>query len=422
MTFHHVFLINVSCSFLWNQSCTKLWKVWNHSKCYFWYVWTTLSRLNLFAVWNVHTTKYYEHAMPLFRNSKILKIEDMYKLQLLMFMFSYYINILPSPLYSLFTRNCDIHDHYTRCRKVARNTHILFFILFVRYQSYVENFHKIPKKANLSHRSRNKWKPLRERVLCEKVLLSLMLMPWLVMPVRDYCGLALLPIRSVSHWHLVSLTMLLASMTVMPKFDVSLWPWPLTYTSGPGNMCIKFQINRSTIDDFRNSEKSQLSLTSRDEKTWLRTSTGVRYFRSGFRQRTFCNQLEVSMTSDSKLWLIMCFSCLGWSWPWPSTFQGHYFVWGQHIPISVCKKILNIFCGWVFVIWLYLKKKYRLCDLDLWPMKVNYFLWIDYQSISVLYKFEIDISTNSREIKYLNIEIWVYAFYMLNVTRVKNDV
>ena len=47
-------------------------------------------------------------------------------------------------------------------------------------------------------------------------------------------------------------------------------------------------------------KKSQLSLTSRDEKTWLRTSTGVQvqYFRSGFRQRTFCNQLEVSTTYD----------------------------------------------------------------------------------------------------------------------------
>ena len=87
-----------------------------------------------------------------------------------------------------------------------------------------------------------------------------------------------------------------------PKFDFSLWPWPLTYTSGPGNMCIKFQINRSTIDDFKNSEKSKLSLTSRDEKTWLRTSTGVKkYFRSGFRQRTFCNQLEVSTTYDAKV-------------------------------------------------------------------------------------------------------------------------
>ena len=98
--------------------------------------------------------------MPLFRSSKILKIEDMYKLQLLMFMFSYYRNILPSPLYSLFTRNCDVHDHYTRCRKepraVARNTYIMTKILFVRDQSYGENFHKIQKKSNLSHRSRNK--------------------------------------------------------------------------------------------------------------------------------------------------------------------------------------------------------------------------------------------------------------------------
>ena len=89
----------------------------------------TIEILQKKAIRNVHKTKYNEHTMPLFRSSKILKIEDMYKLQLLMFMFSYYRNILPSPLYSLFTRNCDIHDHYTRCRKdpraVARNTHIM---------------------------------------------------------------------------------------------------------------------------------------------------------------------------------------------------------------------------------------------------------------------------------------------------------
>ena len=42
------------------------------------------------AIRNVHKTKYNEHTMPLFRSSKILKIEDMYKLQLFMFMFSYY--------------------------------------------------------------------------------------------------------------------------------------------------------------------------------------------------------------------------------------------------------------------------------------------------------------------------------------------
>ena len=47
----------------------------------------------------------------------------------------------------------------------------------------------------------------------------------------------------------------------------------------------------------------------------------------------------------------------------------------------------------------------RLCDLDLWPMKVKFFWWIDYDPISVLYEFQIDISINSREIKYQNMGI-----------------
>ena len=64
-------------------------------------------------------------------------------------------------------------------------------------------------------------------------------------------------------------------------------------------------------------------------------------------------------------------------------------------------------CLWkkiVFVIWLYLQKAmYHPCDLDLWPMKVNSFSvnWV--QPISILYKFQIDISSNSWEIKYQNI-------------------
>ena len=70
------------------------------------------------------------------------------------------------------------------------------------------------------------------------------------------------------------------------------------------------------------------------------------------------------------------------------------------------KKILNIFYGSVFVIWLYLQKAmYRSCDLDLWPMKVNVFQWIDNDPISVLYEFQIDISTNRWEIKYQNMGI-----------------
>ena len=40
-----------------------------------------------------------------------------------------------------------------------------------------------------------------------------------------------------------------------------------------------------------------------------------------------------------------------------------------------------------------------------WPMKVNFFQWIDNDPISVLYEFQIDISTNSWEIKYQNMGI-----------------
>ena len=49
------------------------------------------------------------------------------------------------------------------------------------------------------------------------------------------------------------------------------------------------------------------------------------------------------------------------------------------------------------------KAMYRPYDLDLW--RSIYFGWIDYDPISVPYEFQIDISTNSREIKYRNMGI-----------------
>ena len=42
------------------------------------------------------------------------------------------------------------------------------------------------------------------------------------------------------------------------------------------------------------------------------------------------------------------------------------------------------------------------CDIDLWPMKDIFFQWIDNDHVSVLYEFQIDISTNSWVIKYQN--------------------
>ena len=46
---------------------------------------------------------------------------------------------------------------------------------------------------------------------------------------------------------------------------------------------------------------------------------------------------------------------------------------------------------------------------SMWPWPFTYegqfFIWIDYDPISVLYTFQIDICTNSREIKYRNMGI-----------------
>ena len=76
-----------------------------------------------------------------------------------------------------------------------------------------------------------------------------------------------------------------------------------------------------------------------------------------------------------------------------------FYCFGRYgIQRGVYKKILNNFYCSVFMIWLYLQKTmYRPCDLDLWPIKVY-----KIHHISVLYEFQIDISTNSWEIKYQN--------------------
>ena len=48
---------------------------------------------------------------------------------------------------------------------------------------------------------------------------------------------------------------------------------------------------------------------------------------------------------------------------------------------------------------------YRPCNFEFWPMKIK-FQWIYNDPMSVLYEFQIDISTNSSwEIKYQNMGI-----------------
>ena len=158
-------------------------------------------------------------------------------------------------------------------------------------------------------------------------------------------------------------------------------------------MCTKFQINRSTIDDFRNSEKNQLSLTSRDEA--VSTENILQPTRSLY---------DVWFKNYGSLCVFHVWGDLDLDL---RPFKVIIYVWGQHRPISLYKKY------WTFSVaeflWYDCTLKKQCTSVWPWPMTYEgqLFLLIDYQPISILYKFEIDISTNSREIKYLNIEIWV---------------
>ena len=63
--------------------------------------------------------KYNEHTSPLFKSLKILKLPELFNMQLNIFMYKYVRNELPSPLLNLYSINHDLHSHNTRnCHSV----------------------------------------------------------------------------------------------------------------------------------------------------------------------------------------------------------------------------------------------------------------------------------------------------------------
>ena len=65
--------------------------------------------------------QYNAHTSPLFKHLNIVKLHDLYELQIAKYMYSYSQNTLPIPLMTLFTSNDNIHTHDTRNR---HNPHI----------------------------------------------------------------------------------------------------------------------------------------------------------------------------------------------------------------------------------------------------------------------------------------------------------
>ncbi len=59
-------------------------------------------------------SNYLEHTSPLFKNSKLLKLRDINKLQLGCFMYQYKNNVLPKCFEHYFINQNEVHNHHTR--------------------------------------------------------------------------------------------------------------------------------------------------------------------------------------------------------------------------------------------------------------------------------------------------------------------
>ena len=58
--------------------------------------------------------KYNDHTEPLFKELKVVKLDDLLELKLAKYMYSYTKGSLPTPVMHMFITNADIHLHNTR--------------------------------------------------------------------------------------------------------------------------------------------------------------------------------------------------------------------------------------------------------------------------------------------------------------------
>jgi hypothetical protein len=71
-------------------------------------------KLQKWAVRIISNSHFRSHTKPLFVRHNVLNVEDMYSLELGVFMFKYSINELPQTFHNYFSKRSDIHDYQTR--------------------------------------------------------------------------------------------------------------------------------------------------------------------------------------------------------------------------------------------------------------------------------------------------------------------
>ena len=75
-----------------------------------------IHKLQKWAVRIISNSHYRSHSGPLFQKYNILNVYNTYKLEVGVFMYLYFKNLLPNSFNSFFTKRSDIHDYYTRNR------------------------------------------------------------------------------------------------------------------------------------------------------------------------------------------------------------------------------------------------------------------------------------------------------------------
>jgi len=115
-----------------------------------------LIKLQKRAVRIVHKARYREHSSPFFKSLNILKLQDINNLQIAVFMYKYYHNLLPLLFDDFFCLNANIHPYCTRrsnalhlpaVRTILRKRSIIFTGPLI-WNQLNPDFHTLPSVAS----------------------------------------------------------------------------------------------------------------------------------------------------------------------------------------------------------------------------------------------------------------------------------
>ena len=78
-----------------------------------------IHKLKKWAMRVISNSHYRSHTASIFQKYNILNVYDSYKLEVGVFMYQYFQNLLPSSFNTFFSKRSDIHDYHTRIRVIS---------------------------------------------------------------------------------------------------------------------------------------------------------------------------------------------------------------------------------------------------------------------------------------------------------------